>query len=241
MGSAIPFDTDLLRNSTYPGRGIIIGQSPDQKHLIQVYWIMGRSDGSRNRTFVSEGECVRTRAFDESKLDNPSLVVYYPIRVIRGHHILTNGDQTDTIYDALENGGTFESALATRTFEPDPPILTPRISGIIDLDDGEASYKLAVLKTVALNEACGTRHFFNYETPILGIGHCITTYRDDGNPPPSFSGEPLVVELFDTLEQNADHYWKILDPDNKVSLLVKFLDPGSGASKIHIINKFEQQ
>ena len=241
MAFAIPLDTEILKNSSYPGRGIVIGLSPDRKHLIQVYWILGRSEGSRNRTFVAEGDTVRTRAFDESKLDNPSLVVYFPIRVLAGHHILTNGDQTDTIYNAIQNGGTFESALAGRTFEPDPPILTPRISGIVDLDNGAATYKLAVLKSVFLNEAYATQHFFNYETPIPGIGHCITTYQDDGNPPLSFSGEPLVVELYDTLEQNSNHFWEMLDPDNRVSLLVKSLDPVSGGSEIRIVNKFEHQ
>jgi hypothetical protein len=239
MNSAIPLETNLLRNSAYPGRGIIIGQSPDGQHLVQAYWIMGRSEGSRNRTFVAEGDTVRTRAFDETKLDNPSLVVYHPIRVTARQHIVTNGDQTETIFEALQTGGTFESALKTRTFEPDPPIYTPRISGVIDLDS--RSYKLAVLKTIFLHEAYATRHFFNYETPIPGIGHCITTYKDDGDPPPSFSGEPLTVELFDSLERTADYYWNLLNPDNKVSLLVKFLEPESGNSQIHIVNKFQQQ
>ncbi|MDA0746085.1 MAG: inosine monophosphate cyclohydrolase [bacterium] len=231
---------ERLKNSTYPGRGIILGQTPDEQNIVQVYWIMGRSEGSRNRAFISEGSTVKTEAFDESKLENPSLVVYHPIKIHNNAHILTNGDQTDTIFDYLQNGDTFESALCTRTFEPDPPIYTPRISGIVDLDDTQHIYKLAILKTIALNGDYATRHFFNYETAIPGIGHCITTYQDNGNPPPSFSGEPFCVELFDNIAATADFYWDLLDEANRVSLLVKYINPEAKTVALKIVNKYQK-
>ena len=154
MGKTVETNPDALRNSRYPGRGIIIGQTPDARHFVQVYWIMGRSAGSRNRVFVAEDETVRTRAFDESALENPALVVYRPVRVLSACHIVSNGDHTDTISDAIQGGGTFESAMNTRTFEPDPPIFTPRIAGIVNLDDRGAAYRIAILKALAGNGEC---------------------------------------------------------------------------------------
>ena len=238
MGKAVETNLDALRNSRYPGRGIVIGRTPDSRHFVQVYWIMGRSAGSRNRVFVAENETVRTRAFDESVLENPSLVVYRPIRVLNACHIVTNGDHTDTICDAIRGGGSFESALNTRTFEPDPPIFTPRIAGIVDLDDSGVAYRIGILKALAGNGESTSRQYFSYETAIPGIGHCITTYTDDGDPPPAFSGEPYAVELHDGIDTNRDFYWNLLDEANRVSLLVKFIEVESGKTDLRIVNKY---
>lgn len=233
-------EPERLEKSAYPGRGIAIGCTPDRKHTAQVYWIMGRSAGSRNRVFVEENGAVRTKAFDESKLENPSLVVYYPVRAVGGAHVVTNGDQTDTICEALKSGGAFETALNSRTFEPDPPIFTPRIAGIVDLDDSSNAYRLAILKAVAQNPDYATRHYFSYETPIPGIGHCITTYLDDGDPPSAFSGEPFCVELHNGIDETAEYYWNLLNEANRVALLVKFIDPATGEADLKIVNKYRQ-
>lgn len=233
--------SDRIETSQYPGRGIAIGASPDGNHLVQVYWIMGRSAGSRNRVFLQEDESVRTWVFDESKVDNLDLISYYPVRVVGNHHVVTNGDQTDTVVDYLTNGHTFEAALDTRTWEPDPPINTPRISGVTSTDPSEGwSYKLSILKTVQGSADHTTRQYFTYETPMNGFGHCITTYLDDGDPVPSFEGEPYPVALDDSAEATADRFWDLLDADNKVALLAKFIDPGTNASTIHIINRYEK-
>ncbi len=231
------FELDRLKGSTYPGRGIVIGLTPNGEHFTQIYWIMGRSSSSRNRVFLHEGSAVVTAPVDKSQEVDP-LTLYYPVKVIGDRHIVTNGDQTDTILESLEQGGSFESALETRTFEPDGPIFTPRISGITDLDDSYA-YKLSVLKTVDHNPEFGVRQYFSYEAGIRGVGHCITTYLDDGDPPPSFSGEPFCVKLFDDLDQNLESFWEILNQANKVSMLVKFIHAQSGESHLRIINQYE--
>ncbi len=240
MEKAVETNLDALRNSRYPGRGIIIGQTPDARHFVQVYWIMGRSAGSRDRVFVAENETVRTRAFDESVPENPSLVVYRPIRVLNARHIVSNGDHTDTIFNGMQNGGSFESALNTRTFEPDPPIFTPRIAGIVDLNDSGAAYRIGILKALAGYGESASRQYFSYATAIPGIGHCITTYSDDGDPPPAFAGEPYAVELHDGIETTRDFYWNLLDEANRVSLLVKFIDVASGNTNLRIVNKYRQ-
>ena len=240
MGKTVETNLDALRNSRYPGRGIIIGQTPDARHLVQVYWIMGRSAGSRNRVFVAENDTVRTRAFDESALENPVLVVYRPVRVLSACHIVSNGDQTDTIFDAIQTGGTFESAMNTRTFEPDPPIFTPRIAGIVNLDDHGAAYRIAILKALAGNGEFTARQYFSYETAIPGFGHCITTYRDDGDPPPAFSGEPYAVQLHNRIETTRDFYWDALNRENRVSMLVKFIQVASGITDLRIVNKYQE-
>lgn len=225
-----------LAKSRYPGRGIVVGQTPDAASMVQVYWIMGRSSSSRNRIFVAEGDAVKTDTVDKSQSVDP-LTMYFPVRMAGGGHVVTNGDQTDTICQTLADGGTFEAALQTRKFEPDAPNFTPRISGIVDLHSAHA-YQLAILKTVHGDEHFSTRHFFNYETALPGLGHCLTTYVDDGSPLPSFEGEPFLVELFDNLEQTVDVYWSLLNEDNRVSMLVKFIDRESGNSRILIMNKF---
>lgn len=224
-----------LKNSTYPGRGIVIGMTPDKGHIVQVYWIMGRSINSRNRVFEMDGKFMRTKAFDEALLTDPSLVIYYPMKDMGTRHIVTNGDQTDTVYDFLTSDSTFEAALETRKFEPDPPNFTPRISGIVDMD--VSGFKLSILKTVDNNEELGQKSFFTYSDFISGIGHCITTYNDDGNPLPSFSGEPYKVGMFDDLDETLNAFWNYLDKDNRVSLAVKFICTESGEATIKIINK----
>jgi len=224
---------DRLKNAIYPGRGIVIGQTPDGAHLVQIYWIMGRSPTSRNRVFVQEGNAVKTDTVDKTQEVDP-LTMYYPVKIEGSAHIVTNGDQTDTIVDTLQNGGSFESALMTRMFEPDGPNFTPRISGIVDQSDDQA-YRLAILKTVDGDERYCSRQFFAYETAIPGAGHCVTTYVDDGSPLPAFEGEPFAVELYDNLQKTADVFWDILDEDNRVSMLVKFI--GAGKSKLVIVNK----
>lgn len=227
---------DNLKNNSYPGRGIIIGMSPDRQNYIQVYWIMGRSNNSRNRVFVKEGDFVRTKAFDESKLEDPSLIIYYPIKEINDCHIVTNGDQTDTIYDFLKQGKTFVDALKTREFEPDAPNFTPRISGILDLNHSP-SYTLSVLKAENQNPDYCLRAFYYYDKFIPGYGHCIHTYEGDGNPLPSFAGDPKLMRVFDDLDQTAEFYWNLLDKANRVSLVVKFLSCNGKTKKMRIINK----
>ncbi len=223
-----------LKNATYPGRGIVIGQTPDRVHLVQIYWIMGRSPSSRNRVLVREGDAVKTDTVDQSQAIDP-LTVYYPIKVWGDAHIATNGDQTDTIVHALQTGGSFESALRTRAFEPDAPNFTPRISGLVNLGDSQA-YRLSILKAIDGDARYCSRQFFDYETAIPGVGHCITTYIDDGSPLPSFEGEPFTVDLFDDIQQTADVFWDLLDKDNRVSLLVKFIR--SETSDLAIVNKY---
>ena len=228
-------NVDALRINPYPGRGIIIGLSPDGLKYVQVYWIMGRSDNSRNRVFVKDGETVRTSPFDESRVEDPSLIIYNCVRKSGNAHVVTNGDQTDTIVDALNAGGSFESALNTRTFEPDAPNFTPRISGILTPGE-EHTYKLSVLKSISNNPHHLSRQFFSYTVPIRGIGHFVSTYAGDGNPLPAFTGEPQQMPVFNNPEQTLDFYWDALNEDNRVSLLVKFVDVKSGASQIGICN-----
>jgi IMP cyclohydrolase len=229
---------DSLKGNPYPGRGIVIGLSPDGKNIFQIYWIMGRSANSRNRVFVKEaGGHLKTRAFDESRMEDPSLIIYYPLRHSGRIHIVTNGDQTDTIYNFIREKRGFEEALNTRTYEPDAPNFTPRISGIVDLDS-ENTYSLSILKTMGNDERCVTRQFFSYSSEVPGIGHLITTYRGDGNPLPSFSGEPLPVPVHDSIETNLETYWSALNEDNRVSLLVKRISMETGDFDIHVRNRF---
>ena len=228
-----------LKQNVYPGRGIVIGQTEDGKHLVQVYWIMGRSENSRNRVFIAEPNgFLRTEAKDPAKLTDPSLIIYYPVRHRDGAHIVTNGDQTDTIYEELpKHGGTFESALAKRTYEPDAPNFTPRISGIVDLNDKQFAYKLSILKSAGNTEDQTLRHTYSYEKALPGFGHVIHTYEGDGNPLPSFSGEPKLVPLKGDAKQIADTYWSMLNEENRISLLVKTIRLDDGASELLVINK----
>lgn len=224
-----------LKKSSYPGRGIIIGMTPDSKNIVQIYWIMGRSVNSRNRIFEMDGDFMRTKAYDDALLTDPSLVIYFPMKTYSSIHIVANGDQTDTIYKHLTIGKTFEDALEKRKFEPDSPNFTPRISGVADIKS--RGYKLSILKTVDNNEHLEQKCFFSYGDFISGIGHCITTYSDDGIPLPSFEGEPYKVKLFDDIDVNLNTFWGYLNKENRVSLAVKFINAKTGKAIIKIINE----
>lgn len=237
MESILKINLERLQANPYPGRGIILGQTPDEKNLVQVYWIMGRSENSRNRVFVNENGFVRTQLWDESKVADPSLIIYYPLRHLGKNHIVSNGDQTDTIFDAIQHGEAFEDALNTRTFEPDSPNFTPRISGLTSLGDDSYAYKLSILKSLDNDPEYCLRQIFAYDRPSPGLGHCIHTYAGDGNPLPSFSGEPYTLPLLDDPDETANLYWKTLNAENKVSLLVKFIDAKTGSTRLNIINK----
>jgi Archaeal IMP cyclohydrolase len=228
---------DRLAKNQYPGRGIVTGLSPDGQNYIQIYWIMGRSQNSRNRVFINDNGFIRTKAYDESKVGDPSLIIYYPVKFFNNVHIVSNGDQTDTIYQAVQSGGTFEEALNTREFEPDAPNYTPRISGIIDFNNPAHIYRLSILKSAAQNPQYSIRNYFNYTQGIPGIGHCIHTYCGDGNPLPSFEGEPYPVVLWNQIEQTAQYYWDILNQENRVSLLAKYIHTGTHEAQLRIINR----
>ncbi|MGN0454632.1 MAG: IMP cyclohydrolase [Ruminococcus sp.] len=233
----ISIEKDLSSN-VYPGRGILLGQSADGKNAVIAYFIMGRSENSRNRVFVEDGDGIRTQAFDESKLEDPSLIIYAPVRVLGNKTIVTNGDQTDTIYDLMNQQQTFEQSLRTREFEPDAPNYTPRISGIVKITDGEMNYALSILKSADGNPDCCQRFTFTYSNPINGTGHFIHTYMTDGNPLPSFEGEPKLVDIGnDDIDAFADKLWNSLNKDNKVSLFVRYIDLASGKATSKIINK----
>ncbi len=226
---------DLAGNS-YPGRGIVIGQSADGKNAVIAYFIMGRSVNSRNRVFVEEGAGIRTQAHDPAKLSDPSLVIYAPVRVLGEDTIVTNGDQTDTIYDFLKEGKTFEEALRTRTFEPDGPNYTPRISGIVERGEGSFTYKLSILKSCGGDPDFAQRFFFEY-APKAGLGHFIHTYKQDGDPIPSYEGEPTPVSIEGDIDAFTASLWENLNEDNKVSLFTRFIDLETGKAETRIVNK----
>ena len=229
-------ETQLSTNA-YPGRGIVIGKSKDGKHAVTAYFIMGRSENSRNRVFVEDGEGIRTQAFDPSKLTDPSLIIYAPVRVLGNKTIVTNGDQTDTIYELMDKQQTFEQALRTREFEPDAPNYTPRISGIMHIEDGKFSYAMSILKSNNGNgEACN-RYTYAYENPIAGEGRFIHTYMCDGNPLPSFEGEPKWVGIDGDIDTFTNMVWENLNEDNKVSLFVRYIDIETGKYESKIYNK----
>lgn len=228
-----------LQGNTYPGRGIVIGRSRDGKHAVIGYFIMGRSENSRNRVFVKEPDGIRTEAFDPAKLTDPSLIIYHPVRVVGDTTVVTNGDQTDTVADFLKEGKTFEDALRTRTFEPDGPNWTPRISGVVELAEGACSYKLSILKSADGNGESCRRYFFEYPIPVAGEGHFIHTYKCDGNPIPSFEGEPEKVAICEDLDQFANDLWANLNPDNKVSLFVRTICLETGEVGDCIYNKYD--
>lgn len=226
-----------LSSNSYPGRGIIIGKSLDAKYAVAAYFIMGRSENSRNRIFVTDGEGIRTQAFDPAKLTDPSLVIYAPVRVLGNKMIVTNGDQTDTIYDLMDKQQTFEQALRTRTFEPDAPNYTPRISGILHLENGKFNYAMSILKSNNGSPDACSRYTFAYENPASGEGHFIHTYMGDGSPLPSFEGEPVLVNVLDDIDAMTDVVWSSLNEENKVSLFVRYIDLASGKYETRIVNK----
>lgn len=226
-----------LRENAYPGRGIIIGRSADGKKAVTAYFIMGRSENSRNRIFVEDGEGIRTQAFDESKVTDPSLIIYAPVRVLGNKTIVTNGDQTDTIYEGMDRQLTFEQSLRSREFEPDGPNYTPRISGIMHVESGRYSYAMSILKSNNSDPSSCNRYTFAYENAKAGEGHFIHTYMHDGNPLPSFEGEPKLVAVPDDMDAFTDMLWNSLNEDNKVSLFVRYIDIASGSYESKIINK----
>ena len=229
-----------LAINAYPGRGIVIGRSEDGKSAVIAYFIMGRSANSRNRVFTARDGGIITEAADPAKLEDPSLIIYAPVRVLGHKTIVTNGDQTDTVYDALKKGKSFAKALRRRTFEPDSPNFTPRISGLVKVKEGEMSYKLSILKSDGGNEASVERFFFEYPQPVAGEGRFIHTYRCDGNPIPSFSGEPERVRIAGSIDTFTNMVWNSLNEANKVSLFVRFIDLKTGEAEDRIVNKYQK-
>ena len=227
-----------LSSTSYPGRGIIIGRSADGSKAVTAYFIMGRSVNSRNRVFVEDGEGIRTEAFDPSKLEDPSLIIYAPVRVLGNKTIVTNGDQTDTVYDLMKEGQTFEQSLRTREFEPDGPNYTPRISGIIEINDGKMDMNMSILKSDDGDPNSSLRFTYSYENPLAGKGRFIHTYMNDGNPLPSYEGEPTLVDVNnDDIDTFTNKVWNALNEDNKVSLFVRYIDIATGKATSRIINK----
>ena len=227
-----------LNSLAYHGRGIIIGKSADGRKAVTAYFIMGRSVNSHNRVFVAEGDAMRTKAFDESKMVDPHLIIYYPVRVLGNKTIVTNGDQTDTIYDLMDKQMTFEQALRTREFEDDSPNFTPRISGIIHREDGDMNFAMSILKSAEGDDSSCERFTYAYTNPICGRAKFIHTYNCDGNPLPSFEGEPKTLELPNvSIDELTDLIWTNLNEDNKVSLFVRYIDLASGETETRIINK----
>ena len=226
-----------LKENAYPGRGIVIGRSADGTKAVTAYFIMGRSENSRNRVFVEEGEGIRTQAFDPAKLSDPSLIIYAPVRVLGNKTIVTNGDQTDTIYEEMDRQLTFEQSLRTREFEPDAPNYTPRISGVLHVENGKFNYGMSILKSNNGNPQACNRYTFAYENAVAGEGHFIHTYQCDGNPLPSFEGEPKLVAIPDDIDGFTSLLWESLNEDNKVSLFVRYIDIATGNYETRIVNK----
>lgn len=227
---------ELIEGNSYVGRGIVIGKSKDGKKAVFGYFIMGRSENSRNRIFELSEDGIKTRAFDESKLEDPSLIIYAPVRKIDNKIIVTNGDQTDTIYDFIKNGKSFKCALKTREFEPDAPNFTPRISGILNFEDGDFSYEMSILKSIDEEGSDCARYNFDYPSKA-GLGHFIHTYNHDGNPIPTFTGEPERVEIPDDIDSFTNILWNNLNEENKISLYTEYIDLESGATETRLINK----
>ena len=228
---------DELKNNAYPGRGIVIGKSADGKSAVAAYFIMGRSVNSRNRVFVEDGDGIRTEAHDPSKLEDPHLIIYAPVRVLGNKTIVTNGDQTDTIYNLMNQQMTFEQSLRCREYEDDAPNYTPRISGIIKREGDDFNYAMSILKSDDGNPDSCQRFTFSYTTPIAGEGHFIHTYMGDGSPLPSFKGEPKKVAIPNNIDEFTDGLWSNLNEDNKVSLFVRYINLETGETETRIVNK----
>jgi hypothetical protein len=231
--------TERLARNSYPGRGLVLGRSEAGDRLLQVYWIMGRSPNSRNRIFATDGAAVWTEAANPAELKDPSLIIYHALRELPGLYVVTNGDQTDTICEALLAGGTFEQALATRAYEPDAPNFTPRISGLFDLRRGAPLATLCVLRRSPFGEATD-RLFWQYESIAPGLGYCLTTYLGDGQPLPAFQGEPFLLPLRGDLDAVARSLWQCLNAENRVSLCAKSIDPARLRSQVVLYNKYEK-
>ena len=226
-----------LAGNVYPGRGMVIGKSADGKYAVTAYFIMGRSANSRNRIFVEDGAGIRTQAFDPSKLEDPSLIIYAPVRVLGNKTIVTNGDQTDTIYELMDKQQTFEQALRTREFEPDAPNYTPRISGIMHLENGGYNYAMSILKSNNGDPSSCNRFTFAYQNPKAGEGRFIHTYMGDGSPLPSFEGEPTLVGIEGSIDELTKTVWENLNEENKVSLFVRYIEIATGNYESRIVNK----
>ena len=227
---------ELIRGNSYVGRGLVIGRSADGEKVCAAYFIMGRSENSRNRIFTEKNGEVYTEPFDASKVKDPSLIIYRAVRQFENKLIVTNGDQTDTVFEGLEKGISFEDALNTRTFEPDDPNFTPRISGMITFENKDFSYKINILKSIDAKGSAGVSYNFSYPS-VAGLGHFMHTYIGDGNPIPSFCGEPERVAIYDDIDEFANRLWNGLDADNKISLFVKYINLENGESEQRIINK----
>lgn len=232
----ISYIEELLRGNPYPGRGVIIGKSEDAKCAVFAYFIMGRSENSRNRVFVEKDGAVYTEPHDYSKVSDPSLIIYSAIRRIDNKIIVTNGDQTDTIYDAIASGGDMRSGLRTREFEPDAPNLTPRISGVLEFAGGDFTYEMSILKSGAPDGRVCNRYFYEY-SPVCGLGHFIHTYVTDGNPLPTFMGEPERILIPRNIDDFANGIWDNLSEENKISLYVKYINLESGEEDTRLFNK----
>ena len=228
--------SELLASNTYPGRGIIIGKTEDGKKAAVAYFIMGRSENSRNRVFKENNDSVVTEPFDFSKVEDPSLIIYSAIRKLENKLIVTNGDQTDTIYDFISKGGCFKQALKTREFEPDAPNFTPRISGMLTFGENEFKYQMSILKSADEKGSACNRYFYEY-APINGLGHFIHTYVCDGNPIPTFQGEPERVRIPNCIDEFTKTIWENLNEQNKISLYVRYVDLASGSVENRMINK----
>ena len=228
---------EILSAATYPGRGIVVGKSKDGRYAMTAYFIMGRSENSRNRVFVEDGEGIRTKAFDESRLSDPSLIIYSPVKVIGKKTIITNGDQTDTIFDFINAGKCFNEALMTREFEPDAPNYTPRISALVNVEEEKLHFRMSILKSDDGNPDCCNRYFYDYDNIPVGEGRFIHTYKEDVEPLPSFEGEPVRVSLDGDIDKFSENIWNSLNEDNKVSLFVRFIEIKTGKCETRIINK----
>ena len=228
----------LLSENPYPGRGIVIGKSADGKHAAVAYFIMGRSVNSRNRVFEATEDGIRTKAYDESKLEDPSLIIYHPVRRLGSRLIVTNGDQTDTIRDGLAAGKTFSQSLVTRCFEPDGPNWTPRISGLVNFTEGGFDYSMSILKSADAEGSACNRFTYDYEA-INGLGHFIHTYVTDGNPIPTFQGEPERVAIGSCPKEFTEMVWNHLNADNKISLYTNWINLETGEETVTIINKHQ--
>lgn len=227
---------ELLKGNPYVGRGLVIGKTPDGKKAAAAYFIMGRSENSRNRIFVEQDGVVYTRPYDESKVRDPSLIIYAAVRSCENKLIVTNGDQTDTIYEGLRSGKSFNDSLKTRCFEPDAPNLTPRISGILNFADGDFDYELSILKSADAEGSGCSRYLFSYPA-LPGLGHFIHTYVTDGSPIPTFQGEPERMAITQDIDELASQIWENLDGDNKISLYVRYTDLTDGSMESRLINK----
>ncbi len=229
-----------LAENSYPGRGIIIGKSPDGKKAVTAYFIMGRSVNSRNRVFTRTADGIKTEAADPTKLTDPHLIIYSPVRVLGNKTIVTNGDQTDTIYELMDKQQTFEQSLRTRVYEDDAPNYTPRISGIMHIENGSYNYAMSIIKSADGDPDCCERFTYTYTDPISGNGHFIHTYMGDGSPLPSFEGEPKKISVVDDIDEFTNGLWDSLNEDNKVSLFVRYIDIASGEAVTRIVNKYSK-